>query len=391
MGFFDRIFGRRRRVQRDMAEAVSRARALLAAGDAAGAWDASRAALVVTVAPESLAVAADSLARVGERQAAELFAHAAQAPHDVGALLELGSQLTSLEVPDVALAVLERALELAPFDAVVRSELGLAQARLGKTADVLETLALHPCLADDPGALLLFAWCAMLTGDLVASESALAELRQGHGDGPLPRKLSLALARARVEPFATPPCARDYYFIEYAGLVLDGSARAAVRAVDGQSLALWAALARTALAGLGVAPARVMAATEHALDLARDISGGADVAVVPSGDARLPHGLVVALDAADLEPLTPRLHAPRGETLTFAAVLRWDRTVARAPDLVGALVRAPRWDAHAPDPTLIELDASELRGFIEARREHLPPRGERVAAAYVPDAPLPWP
>jgi hypothetical protein len=40
---------------------------------------------------------------------------------------------------------------------------------------VVETLALHPCLGDDSGALFLLEWASLLCRDLDSAEGALAE------------------------------------------------------------------------------------------------------------------------------------------------------------------------------------------------------------------------
>ncbi|HJL16386.1 MAG TPA: hypothetical protein RMH99_12060, partial [Sandaracinaceae bacterium LLY-WYZ-13_1] len=218
MGWLGRIFGSgRRREARRRTELRLRAR--LEDAGAEATWPAVADAL--TADPEHdalLHVAAHVLRLGGEAPTAELFDRAADAPHDPQRLFELGSRLLSEEQPEVAAALLERALAFVPFDAVVRSELALAQARSGRPDKVLEALALHPCLGDDPGALFEFGWASLLTGDLEAAEGALGEL---HGAPALRRKLALALERARIGAAAEPPDARDFYFLEHGGLLLD--------------------------------------------------------------------------------------------------------------------------------------------------------------------------
>jgi hypothetical protein len=79
--------------------------------------------------------------------------------------------------------------------------------------------------------------------------------------------------------------------------------------------------------------------------------------------------------------------------IVFALTLDWQRSVARAPEIVGAFARQVE---HVPDAFRGDAGATErrevsgdLKAFVERRLAHLPPAGPRVRSAYVPDAPLP--
>ena len=178
-------------------------RGLLEREGARAAWSVLEAGLRSDPDPLELFHLAGHVLRLGgEHETAELFDRAADAPHDPQRLFELGSELLREEQPEAAAAMLERALAFAPFDAVVWSDLALAQARAGRPRAVMETLALHPCLAEDPGALFQFAWAALLAGDLEAAEGALAELHQAPA---LRTLLEHAVARARIGAASDPP------------------------------------------------------------------------------------------------------------------------------------------------------------------------------------------
>ncbi|HBQ18324.1 MAG TPA: hypothetical protein DEF51_46760, partial [Myxococcales bacterium] len=68
--------------------------------------------------------------------------------------------------------------------------------------------------------------------------------------------------------------------------------------------------------------------------------------------------------------------------------LEHGRSLSRAPAIVGAFARDARYGAGLFDGPKATPSA-ELRAWFEARRALLPPRGPRVRAAWVPDAPLP--
>ncbi len=342
--------------------------------------------------PELLRLAADALLRSGERDGVELFTRAADAPDDLARMVELGSHLLSREAPELACAFLSRALSFAPFDAMIRSELAIAQARSGRPHDAVETLALHPCLADDPGALFELAWSSLLTGDRGTAEGARRELER-HGLGRALRdKLDCALRRAQVPHAAEPADARDYLFLEHGSVLLacDGPHRGrhGVLTVTEPMAAALLGRAAAVVTELVPRPRRIMAADEGAEPWAAALADAAGGERVPLGAGRLASGVVVARRAADLEPLAERLRAAAGEVLSFALVLDWSRGLSATPDLVGVLAREARiGDAPAARP---DGDAA-LLDFVRTRRAHLPPAGRRVPTAYVPDAPLPWP
>ncbi len=394
MGFWDRLFGGARRAQVEAHEGAVRARDTLARGDAAGAFSIACAALSHNaVDPEALAIASDAILVLGESDTSELFRRAADAPHDVEALLELGSDLLSHELADVAVAILNEALLLAPFDAVVRSELSLAYAYMGRPNEVVATLAMHPCLADDPGALFSFAWASLLSGDLEAAQSSLAQLSQHRQAEPLTQKLAAALARTEVPPASAPPDARDYYFLEYGGVVLIQAETCGGRFgpldVDTATLATMLGRAAFVLDGMGASDRPCVAANDASAALAEQLaqSLGTSVTKLPP-HGRLPRMILVAQDAEDFEPLLPRFGSP-AEVVTVALTLPWARGVAIAPDVVGALVRRARYSASTATPS--ELLDPALSLFLSTRKTRLPTADREAHTAYAPDAPLPRP
>ncbi|MGE0787953.1 MAG: tetratricopeptide repeat protein [Sandaracinaceae bacterium] len=328
-----------------------------------------------------LHLAARVLRDASEQATAELFDRAADAPQDPQRWFELGSDLNVRGSPHVAATFLERALELAPFDAVVRSELALAEAHRGRPTAVREALALHPCLADDPGALFQFAWASMLCGDL---EAARASQRELHGVGKLGEKLARALSRAEGHAMED---ARDFYYIEHGSLLLDAGGELGGRYGEVAIDPAWCARLIGELASvvreLPSPPAAVIPIEPRDAPLAERVAEACGLPIAESGA-----GLAVAVDASRLDAAWQcGLHP---STTAFAVWADFRRPLARAPELLGVMAREvtrldlpARVTAHGAAPSAI----AEL---IEARREHLFDGPARVGAAYVPDAPLPW-
>lgn len=394
MGFFDRLFGGARRAKARADEAATRARETLGRGDAAGAFTIACAALAESASDTALlTIASECMAIQGEAETAELFLRAADAPHDVQRLLELGSDLLSHELDDVAVAILNEALVLAPFDAVVRSELALAYAHYGRPTDVVATLAMHPCLADDPGALFAFAWASLLSGDLGAAESS-AEQLAGHVQArPLHDKLRAALARTEIPPDVNPPDARDFYFLEYGGIVLSLAEGDGGRygPLDFTEAVVATILGRAAFAldAMGVSDRPCVPANDAAKPLAEKLAAalGTYVTAMPA-HGRLPRMILVAQNAEDFEAHVERFGSP-SEVVTFALSLPWANGVALAPDVVGAMVRRARYSATTAEPS--DLLDPALSLFLTARKKHLPAADQVAHSAYAPDAPLPRP
>ncbi|MBW2463117.1 MAG: hypothetical protein JRH11_15815 [Deltaproteobacteria bacterium] len=395
MSWFDRFFGGRRERARRIATASANVAALLSTGDLAGAEAALRPALLAEPdAPELLHRSADLMVRLGDTDLAVLFARAADATGDVQRAFELGSNLLSREDATLAAAVLLRAAEIAPFHAVLRSEAAIALARAGRPQEVVETLALHPNLADDPGALFEFAWASLLTGDPEAAQGSRAQLASLGAAPRLLHKLEAALERAGLPPCFGPADARDFYFLEHGGLLLDGRGEGGGRygkvTLDQPTLEAVLGRATTALRELWTGPRRIIAGGAADLPLATALARALDAELIDKVPGRVPSGLFVVRDALELEDQVSRLGDDASEVFTFALFLQYGASVARAPDIVGVLGREvvdvglepEAWDA---------VEDEVLEAFIRERREHLPPEGNRVHTAYLPDAPLPWP
>lgn len=388
MGVFERIFGRKRREARRAVEAE--VRATLEREGPSAAWRVLVSPLAQDRDPVGLFhLAAHVLRLGGELTLAELFDRAADAPHDPTRLFELGGELSSADEGEAGAAMLERALAFAPFDAVIRSELALAQARMGRPDRVVETLALHPCLGEDPGALFQFGWASLLCGDLEAAEGALAEL---HVAPPLRQKLRNAIERARLGVEGDPPDARDWLFVEHGALLLDASGarggRHAQLEVDGAWAAAILGQARWLLPELLPPPRRVLAIDEAHAPLAEAVARACEGTVVAPGKGRIPSAIVPLWEGASMRALS-REDLDADDALFFAVTMDYTRALPRVPNVVGAFARK----ASMGDAPLDELELGPpdpaLRAFVEARRTYLPPRGPRVRAAYVPDEPLP--
>ncbi|MBX3274797.1 MAG: hypothetical protein KF729_31325 [Sandaracinaceae bacterium] len=387
MGWLDGILFRSRRRREARRKKQETLQAALDAEGPDAVWPALVAALEEDPEDEALyRVAGRALLSGDARRVGELFDRAADAPHDPQRRFELGSALLAEGEAEAAAAVLEGALALAPFDAVVRSELALAHARSGRPAKVRATLALHPCLGDDPGALFELAWASLLEGDLDTAERAGHEL---HGAPVLRHKLELALDRARAGPLMHD--ARDYYFVEHGGVLLDGAGplggRYATLDADAAWMAQAIADAGAVLERLVPSPRRVVAIDDAHAELAQALARACRGALVAAGRGRLPSAIVPLWSAASLEALAPESRrAP--ELWLFALTADHRRTIARAPELVGAFAREVTL-ARGPLPEALPAPSSTILDFVESRRAYLPPRGERVPTAYVPDAPLP--
>ncbi|RLB46691.1 MAG: hypothetical protein DRJ42_27115 [Deltaproteobacteria bacterium] len=395
MSWFDRFFGGRRERARRIKAASADVAALLSAGDLAGAEAALRPALLAEPdAPELLHRAADLMVRLGDTSLAELFARAADATGDVQRAFELGSNLLSREDATLAAAVLLRAAEMAPFHAVLRSETAIALARAGRPREVVETLALHPNLAGDPGALFEFAWASLLMGDAEAARGSRAQLASLGTAPRLLHKLEAALERPKLAPARRPADARDFYFLEHGGLLLDGRGEGGGRygkvTLDQPTLEAILGRATTALRELWTGPRRIIAGGAEDLPLAKAIAGALDAELIEKVPGRVPSGLFVVRDAQELEAQVSRLGDDASEVFTFALFVQYGTSVARAPDIVGLLGREVVDPGLEPE-TWPAIEDAALEAFIRDRREHLPPEGNRVHTAYLPDAPLPWP
>ncbi len=348
-----------------------------------------RACAAIRIPLELFHLAGHVLRLGGEHETAELFDCAADAPHDPQRLFELGSELLREEQPEAAVAMLERALAFAPFDAVVRSELALAQARAGRPRAVMETLALHPCLAEDPGALFQFAWAALLADDLDAAEGALAEL---HAAPALRTLLRHAVARARLGPASGPADVRDFFFVEHGGLVLDAGGplggRYEARTIDAPGAAVLLGAFAWWMRDRLPSPRRVVALDDAHRPLAEAVARAVDGTVIAPGKGRVP-SVIVPLVSGDRMEQLPRESLDAEGAILFALSVDFTRSLPRAPDVVGVFARRVELVPGAFEGPVAESADARLRAFVEARREHLPPAASRERAAYVPDEPLP--
>lgn len=394
MGVWDWLFGNARKQKARAAEAAQTARETLARGDASAAFEIASAALAGNGSdPELLTIASEAMVLSGDAEMGELFHRAADAPHDASRLLELGTSLLSTERASIASSVLSEALLLAPFDAVVRSELSLAHAYAGEPAKAVEVLAMHPCLGDDPGALFAFAWASLLAGDTGAARATVEPLMAHRAARALVRKLEGALRRRELFVDAQPKDARDFYFLEYGGVVLtlapEHEGRFGPLDVTNEVLSSILGRAAYVLDAWNVSDRPVVAVNDEARPLAEKLAaaiGGFTAALPPHG--RLARMILVAEDATEFDPIVTRLGDPT-EVVTFAVTLPWARGVSLAPDLVGALARRVRFSASDAVPS--DLLDPTLSVALASWKNELPACDHDAHAAYAPDAPLPHP
>ncbi len=273
----------------------------------------------------------------------------------------------------------------------MRSKLALAQAHAGRPHEAVETLALHPCLADDTGALFEFAWCSLLTGDVDAATGARDALRRHADAARLLARLDGALARAALPPGAEPPDARDYLFVEHAAVLLDcapgGGGRHDTLDLDAAAAGRLVARAIAVLDALGASVPRVMAAEPDAAPLAQAFGEVIGAPVEPLGPGGVPAGLLVSLRARDLVPLAERIPTASRATRTFGLTLEWSRPVGFVPDLVGALARTVSWDGQlAPSDA---PDVADVRAFAEARQTCSAPSARARPTSRTPPCRVP--
>lgn len=383
MGLFDRVFGRRRREARRALEA--NVRATLEQEGPEAAWGLLLPAIARERDPVGLFhLAAHVLRLRGEGALAELFDRAADAPHDPQRLFELGSELSSADEPEAAAAMLERALAFSPFDAVVRSELALAYSQSGRPDRVVEALALHPCLADDPGALFQFGWASLLSGDLDAAEGALRQLRAAP---PLRKKLRDALERARLGMAVDPPDARDWLFVEHGAVLVDSGGELGGRydafRLERRLVGQVAGLVKTLLAP----PRRVVAIDEEHRPLADALACACEGTLVARGPGRIPAAVVPLLSGRHVAELSREDLDAEG-VLLVSLTVDFTRALPRVPDVVGAFAREVTLAGDAFEEVEPAVDEG-LRAFLEERRAYLRATVGGPRTAYVPDEPLP--
>jgi len=374
-------FGRRRA----RARALREIQAFLP-DDVEGAWACVVRALKVEVEPALLRAAADVARARGDLGWALRLDRAADDPSDPARLADAAAHLERTGAVDAALALLHGALMLAPFDAVLRSELALVYARAARPAESAAVLALHPCLAADPGALFQFAWSSMLAGDLASARECLRPLEDHTGSGALSAVLASALERSVITASTSPTGLREFLFLEHGALLLDASGpHAGVHREAALDATFVSQLAPRVRDGLGRVPPRVTAACEDDLEVLSPLAAAWGMKVAPPPRGGVPDGLLASAQAASLEPWWPRLTGPHVRTLALWLPLDGR---ARVPDLVGAVGR--RLEPSCAPLRVAEQDVA-WSSFVRARRAWLEPTRARVARPFVRDAPIAWP
>jgi hypothetical protein len=393
MGFFSTLFGLKQRGIEIEARA-NEAQEALDRGDALGAFRRALAALEEEPRAERLLRVAGLAQNVrGDAAGAELFGRAASRPEDVGAWLELGMHLREQGEPRAAAAVLDVAVELDPFHAIVRSELALAYAHSGRPDDAMAALAVHPCLGSDPGVLFQFGWSSMLAGDLEAAEHALHLLEDGNAPVALSSRLRRSLERTVHPAASSPPDARDYYYLEYGGVVLArgekggtfGPLEVGAEFVSRASRALRGVLAEVTSAS----PTACFALTPGDTDVTRLVASELGLSAESLPEAgRVPKGVVVSAGAHAFGTIVRRLDgAIAGGAVLFALTLERDKPCAVAPNVVGAIAERSRVRLEALDKTGLDVDAAAR--FAAERKDALGLswRAMQGAYAYTPDLP----
>ncbi|AKF05782.1 hypothetical protein [Sandaracinus amylolyticus] len=365
MSFWRRLFARR-----DVA--LEEARAAIERGAHDEAWTAALRSTSV----DARRIASRAARARGSIELAVRLDRAADDPADTERLFDLAGALARSGELGAAITTLEDALAMSPFDAVLRSELAILLARAARPAESAATLALHPCLADDPGALFQFAWSSLLAGDRGAARECVPQLAEHDAARPLANVLAAALDRADAVP--PPRDLRDWLFVEHGALLLDASAPRAPLDPDHVARVLTPSVV-AALDAVGDRPRRIIVADDdraHATELAKRL----DVELV-TARAGIPEGLLVVRDARELEPLLAHV-AVHASVRTLAWTLDTARC-ALVADLVGTILHRT---ASAPELA----PALDLERYVTVRAARLPPAVARTARPFAPDAPLAW-
>ncbi|UJR81618.1 tetratricopeptide repeat protein [Sandaracinus amylolyticus] len=361
MSLWRRLFGRR-----DLA--LEEARAAIERGAHEDAWNAALRSKSV----DARRIASRAARARGMIELAVRLDRAADDPADTERLFDLAGALARQGELDAAITTLEDALAMSPFDAVLRSELAILLARAARPAESAATLALHPCLADDPGALFQFAWSSLLAGDHRAARECVPQLAEHDDAHPLAMVLEAALDRADAVP--PPRDLRDWLFVEHGALLLDGSAPRAPVDPDHVARILTPSVVAS-LDALDDRPRRIIT-TDRAV--ATELATRLDVELV-TARAGIPEGLLVVRDARELEPLLAHV-ATHASVRTLAWTLDTSSS-AIVPDLVGTVVHRT---ARAPELA----SPADLERYVTARRALL--TTARIPRPFVPDAPLAW-
>jgi hypothetical protein len=138
------------------------------------------------------------------------------------------------------------------------------------------------------------------------------------------------------------------------------------------------------------APRHVIALDQEHRPLAEALADACMGTVLPPGQGRLPGGVVPLIEGRMIEERLGDASRRADNVWVFALTLDWSRSVKRAPEFVGAFARRVHVaDGALEAPARAGAPSAELLQFVESRRAMLPPAGERIRTAYVPDAPLP--
>ena len=375
------------------------ARETLARGDAKTAISKAFLGLECdTTDSELFSISSQALHILGDKIGAERFLRAADAPHDVTALLELSSHLVAKNHPTVAVALLEQALAFAPFDEVVRGELGFAQLISGRAEEAMQTLALHSCLGSDPGVLFQFGWCAMLAGDLESAFGVQEELSEFPAARDLASKLGAALSRTIVAAACDPPDARDYFFLEYASFLLhrnsEGAGRYLAAEITAQLVAeITTAFYATWADGLLFPPPRFFFVDDKSAAVANALAARFKLEAerMPT-EALSVRGVLVALDSSSFASMDSQLVHASPLLQRFVLVHDFSEPTPITPNFVGIFAKRYRVSEAAIDESsALRPTPRDAAEFAKARRklfsEHVAKAKSRDA--YLPDAPLP--
>lgn len=326
----------------------------------------------------------------------------ADALDDPQRLFELGSLLLSAFRPRSAASVLEAALLRAPFDAVIRSEAALAFQYARRPDKALEMLALHPCLADDAGALFSFGWCSLLCCDVQAAQGALGGLLEEGDPERKPLALRLQGAIERMQTLgARPRTLAEWVFVEYGSVLLDESPEGRGRYVLLRADHRWflriantvAALARSRCLDMD-AEVRVSYADAAARSLAEacaEVLGG-EVTPWEQG-AALP-GLLVASSPEGL--LRQKGEWQRPGVVTLVALMPGTTPASITPDLIGAFADSAKWSGDSSAPRDVEAkvetdpEAFSVEWFLRLHGgpARLAEARTRTRGKFVHDAPM---
>lgn len=360
---------------------------------------------------EALGAAARALGGVALADAADA---AAGSPDDPDALYALGWHLVDAALHGPAATFLARALALQPGDARYTLELAIALEHAGMNHAARDLLAAAPEVrAADPRARYLYAFNAVMAGDLATARAALPTLARGTDEERAQAaRIGDMLARADAVAHVTPLDGEDlrgWHYVLTGGLLLHASphGRDVMRGryayfQDTEAGCLEGILRLRRLLGfLRLEPKALLVLPDRDSTIfATAAAKLLRLPLVPWAPGTKERGLIVAYDLGKAEPEIRRALVRRRQgQILWSHALSWTAQVGLTPEIVGLLhqVATPPWGARLarnPDTGVAERvpprvgSVEELAArVLAANVEDLPEQAALDALAQAGDVP----